>query len=84
MELGLGPLGGKFMSGGAFRGNCVLKMILGSLSSDGWGCVPSLLFVCPEASQNWSLQAVEWGQASFPKWPPLGELMLMIIPWGPQ
>lgn len=35
---------------------------LGSLSTDGWGCVPLLLVVLPEASQNWSLQAVGWGR----------------------
>ena len=33
-------------------------MTLGSLSSDGWGCVPILVVVWPEASQHWSLQVV--------------------------
>ena len=28
------------------------------LSVDGWGCTPSLVFVWPEATQPWGLQAV--------------------------
>ena len=30
---------GRTMSGGVFWGVCELSMILGSLSSNGWGCV---------------------------------------------
>ena len=33
-------------SGGVFWGVCDLIKILGSLSADGWGCVPVLLVVC--------------------------------------
>ena len=33
------------MSGGVFWGVCELIMILGSLSVNGWGCVPVLLVV---------------------------------------
>ena len=33
------------MSGGVFWGVCDLIMILGSLSANGWGCVPVLLVV---------------------------------------
>ena len=32
-------------SGGVFWGLCELSMILGSLSANGWGCVPVLLVV---------------------------------------
>ena len=32
-------------SGGVFWGVCELIMILGSLSANGWGCVPILLVV---------------------------------------
>ena len=32
-------------SGGVFWGVCDLIMILGSLSANGWGCVPFLLVV---------------------------------------
>ena len=32
-------------SGGVFWGVCDLVMILGSLSANGWGCVPILLVV---------------------------------------
>ena len=33
------------VSGGVFWGVCELIMILGSLSANGWGCVPVLLVV---------------------------------------
>ena len=33
------------MSGGVFWGVCELSMILGSLSANGWSCVPVLLVV---------------------------------------
>ena len=36
---------GRSMSGGVFRGVCDLIMILGSLSANGWVCVPVLLAV---------------------------------------
>ena len=57
-ELGLGPLVGRAMS----RGGCELRKSLGSLSADGWGCVPTQLVVWLELSQHWYLQAVGWGQ----------------------
>ena len=57
VELGLGPLVGRAM----FRGSSWLRKSLGSLSADGWGCVPVQL-VWPKASQHWSVQAVGWGQ----------------------
>ena len=62
MELGLGPLVGSAMSRGVSRGGCELKKPLGSLSVDGWDCVPAPLAVWPEVSQHCSLQAVELGQ----------------------
>ena len=39
----------------------VLSKTLIHLSADGWGCVPSLLVVWPEATQYWRLQALWWG-----------------------
>ena len=36
---------GMAASGGVFWGVCDLIMILGSLSANGWGCVPVLLVV---------------------------------------
>ena len=45
MRLGLVFLVGRTASGGVFGGVCVLIMILGSLSANGWGCVPVLLVV---------------------------------------
>ena len=50
VELGLVPLMGRAMSRGVFRVGCGLRGTLGSLSADGWGCVPTLLFVWPEAA----------------------------------
>ena len=36
---------GRAASGGVFWGVCELSMTLGSLSANGWGCVPVLLVV---------------------------------------
>ena len=52
VELGLVPLVGRAVD----RDCCRLRMILGSLSADGWGWVPALLTLWPEASQPWSLR----------------------------
>ena len=49
-------------SGGVFWGVCDLIMILGSLSANGWGCVPVLLFVCHGVSSTvacWSLSGAQ-------------------------
>ena len=45
MRLDLVFLVGRTTSGGVFWGVCDLIMILGSLSANGWGCVPVLLVV---------------------------------------
>ena len=45
MRLDLVFLVGRTASGGVFWGICDLTMILGSLSANGWGCVPVLLVV---------------------------------------
>ena len=42
--------GGQGHIGGVFCGVCELTVILGSLSANGWGCVPVLLFVWLGAS----------------------------------
>ena len=60
--------------------SCGLRKTLSSLSADGWGCVPALFIVSPEASKHWSLQAVGWGQVLVRKWWPPGELMPMSTP----
>ena len=36
---------GRAVSSGVFWGVCEISMILGSLSANGWGCVPPLLVV---------------------------------------
>ena len=40
------------MSGGVFWSVCELSMTLGSLSANGWVCVPVLLVVCHGASST--------------------------------
>ena len=49
---------GRDTSGGVFWGVCELIIILASLSSNGWGCVPFLLVVWRGVSSTvacWSL-----------------------------
>ena len=58
MRLDLVFLVGTSMSGGVFWGICGLIMILGSLSANGWCCVPVLLVVWHRVSCTvscWSL-----------------------------
>ena len=58
VELDLVFLVGRAASGGVFWGVCELIMILGSLSANGWGCVPDLLVVWHRVSCTvacWSL-----------------------------
>ena len=45
VELGLGTLVSKAVSRGMSRGGFGLRKSLGSLSANGWGCVPALLVV---------------------------------------
>ena len=40
------------------RGGCGLRKTIGSLSADGWGCVPTQLVVWPEMSQHYCLLTV--------------------------
>ena len=57
-EAGSCLLVGRTVSGGVFWGVCDLIMILGSLSANGWSCVPVLLVVWRGASGTaacWSL-----------------------------
>ena len=58
VNLALGPLVGKAMSRGVFGSNCELRVTSGSLSDDGWGCIPTLLVISPKVSQQRSLQAI--------------------------
>ena len=58
MSLHLVFLVGRTASGGFFWGVCNIIMILGSLSANGWGCVPVLLVVWHRVSiivACWSL-----------------------------
>ena len=58
MRLDLVFLVGRTISGGVFSGVCDLIMILGSLSANGFGCVPVLIVVWHRVSSTvafWSL-----------------------------
>ena len=58
MRLDLVFVVGRNASSGVFWGICDLIMILGSLSANGWGCVPVLLGVWHRVSSTgacWSL-----------------------------
>ena len=58
MRLDIVFLVGRTTSGGMFWGVCDLVMISGSLSANGWGCVPVLLVVWCRVSSTvscWSL-----------------------------
>ena len=63
MVLCLVSLVGRVMSRHVFRGDGKLSSTLGSLSDDGWCCVPTLLVVWLELSEQWSLQAVGWARS---------------------
>ena len=65
--MGLIPISlvGWALSLGEVRGGCVLGGILGSLFTDGWGCDPTWIIVCPQASQ----QLTDVHCHIFPKWP---------------
>ena len=52
VELGIVPLMGRATSSDVFCGVCELIMTLGSLSANGWVCVPVLLVVWHEASST--------------------------------
>ena len=52
VRLDLVFLVGRAASSGVFWGVCGLSMILGSLSTNGWGCVPVLLVVWHGASST--------------------------------
>ena len=61
MSLDLVFLVSRSVSCGLFGGVCDLIMILGSLSANGWGCVPVLLVVWHRVSSTaacWSLSGV--------------------------
>ena len=84
MRLDLVFLLGWTASGGVFWGVCDLIMILGSLSANGWGCVPVLLVVgCPTlAVQHWSLLFFEWRCILLLRRWSLGELSPIDVMWG--
>ena len=82
MRLDLVFLVGRTASSGVFWGVSYLIMILGSLSANGWGCVPVLLVVWHRVFSTvacWSLSGA--GSLS---WRYLGELSPFDITWSQE
>ena len=52
------------------------------ICADGWGCVPVLLVVWPEASSIGVCRQLGGAQVLVLRWGPLGELTAINIPWG--
>ena len=50
--------------------------------ADGWGCVPLLLVVWPEASSIGVCRQLGGAQVLVLRWGPLGELTSINTPWG--
>ena len=80
---------GSCLSGGQVHiwwcvwGVCGLIIILGSLSANGWGCVPVLLVVWHRVSvQPWSLLIIEWSWVLVLRQRSLGEFSLIDITWS--
>ena len=76
-----------FLVGGAacgsvFCGVCELRMILGSLSANGWGLCSCLASCLAWGIQHWSLLAVEWSWVLALRRRSLGELLPIDITWG--
>ena len=74
---------GRAASGGVLGGVCELSMILGSLSANGWGCVPGASCLA-WAIQHWILLAIGWTWLFMLRWRSLGELLPTDIMWGQE
>ena len=71
---------GRIKPDGVFWGVCDLIMILGSLSANGWGCVPVLLVVWHRVSSTGACWSWRWVWVL--RWRSLWELSLIDITWG--
>ena len=67
-ETGSGPLVARAISSGVVCLEAALGSgsLFSSLSADGWDYAITLYVICPESSQNWSLQVVDWCQRLIP------------------
>ena len=83
MRLDLVFLVGRTESGGVFWGVCGLIMILGSLSANGWGCIPVLLVVWHGVSSTGACW-LEWSWVLTLRRISLGEVLLTDIMWGQE
>ena len=70
---------GRSTSGGVFWGVCGLIMILGSLSANGWGCVPVLLVVWHRVSSTVACLVVEWSWVLALRGRSLGDFHCLIL-----
>ena len=67
------------VSGGVFWSVCGLIMILGSLSANGWGCVPVLLVVWHRMSSTGAGLVFEWSWVLALRWRSLGDFRHLIL-----
>ena len=74
------PSGGRAVSSGVFWSVCELSMTLGSLSANGWGCVPASCLAW--GFQHWSLLDVGWRWVLVLRGRCLGEFSPIDITWG--
>ena len=82
IRLDLVLLVGRTASHGVFWGICELFINLGSLSANGWSCVPVLLVVWHV--QPWSLLVIEWSWVLLFRRRSLGELLPIDIMCGQE
>ena len=64
VDLVLGPLVGRVVSRDTSRGSIGFRKSL--ITAGNWGCILPCWAIWPEVFQNWSLQAVGWGQVFVP------------------
>ena len=83
VEMDLVLLMGRATSGSVFWGVCKLSTTLGSLSANGWGCVPVLLVVWSEVSSTGDCRQLR-GWVLESRWRLPGEISPINIPWSQE
>ena len=74
---------GRTVSGGVFWIFCELSITLGSLSADGWVCVPVLLVVWHEVSSGGGCRQLG-GTGSWIRMEASVRALTVNIPWGQE
>ena len=83
MRLDLVFLVSRTVSDGVFFSVCELIMILGTLSDNGWGCVPVLLVVWHRVSSTVAW-VIKWSWVLALRWRSLGDLSPFDITWSQE